>query len=210
MNSILTVGIAGGTGSGKTTFTEAVVKRFGDDVTVILHDNYYKAHHDLTYEERAKLNYDAPEAFDTDLMKEHLMQLKSGKAIDCPLYDYTVHDRSNEFFKIYPKKVIIVEGILIFEDKELCNLIDIKVFVDTDADIRLIRRIRRDTKTRGRSLESILQQYETTVKPMHEKYVEPSRKNADIIVLEGGKNVVALDMLFSKIGKHIEKSDFNA
>lgn len=208
MKPILIVGIAGGTGSGKTTFTKAVTEKFGDDVTVVLHDNYYKAHHDLTYEERTKLNYDAPDAFDTDLMKEHLQKLRSGSFIECPIYDYTIHDRSEKTRRIYPGKVIIVEGILIFEDKELCDLMDIKVFVDTDADIRLIRRIRRDTRKRGRSLESVLKQYETTVKPMHEKYVEPSRKNADIIVPEGGKNPVALDMLLSKIKKHIDESKF--
>lgn len=208
MKPILIVGIAGGTGSGKTTFTKAVTEKFGDDVAVVLHDNYYKAHHDLTYEERTKLNYDAPDAFDTDLMKEHLQKLRSGSFIECPIYDYTIHDRSEKTRRIYPRKVIIVEGILIFEDKELCDLMDIKVFVDTDADIRLIRRIRRDTRKRGRSLESVLKQYETTVKPMHEKYVEPSRKNADIIVPEGGKNPVALDMLLSKIKKHIDESKF--
>lgn len=208
MKPILIVGIAGGTGSGKTTFTKAVTEKFGDDVAVVLHDNYYKAHHDLTYEERTKLNYDASDAFDTDLMKEHLQKLRSGSFIECPIYDYTIHDRSEKTRRIYPRKVIIVEGILIFEDKELCDLMDIKVFVDTDADIRLIRRIRRDTRKRGRSLESVLKQYETTVKPMHEKYVEPSRKNADIIVPEGGKNPVALDMLLSKIKKHIDESKF--
>ncbi len=209
VKSVLIVGIAGGTGSGKTTFTKALTKKFGDDVTVVLHDDYYKAHHELTYEERTKLNYDAPDAFDTELMKEHLRSLKAGHYVDCPIYDYTIHDRSEKTKRIYPKKVIIVEGILIFEDRELCDLMDIKVFVDTDADTRLIRRIRRDTRKRGRSLESILKQYETTVKPMHEKYVEPSRKNADIIVPEGGRNPVALDMLLSKIKKHIDENNLN-
>ena len=208
MDSILTVGIAGGTGSGKTTFTRELVRAFGDNVTVVLHDNYYKAHHDMTYEERCHLNYDAPEAFETDRMIRDLKELKSGRPVECPVYDYTVHDRSDEVITIFPNKVIVVEGILIFENKELCNNLDIKIFVDTDADVRLIRRIRRDTKKRARSLDSVLEQYETTVKPMHEKYVEPSKKNADIIVPEGGRNTVALDMILSRIKRHVDESDF--
>ncbi|MBQ3587218.1 MAG: uridine kinase [Oscillospiraceae bacterium] len=201
---VLVIGIAGGTGSGKTTLTNNLKKHFGDKITVVYHDNYYKRHDEMTYEERCLLNYDIPQAFDTDMFVEHLKMLKDGKSVECPVYDYTVHNRSNDVVHIEPQKVIIVEGILIFENKELCDLMDIKVFVDTDADTRILRRAMRDMKERARSIESITQQYLTTVKPMHEKYVEPSKKNADIIVLEGGHNMVALDMLIHKITDFIE------
>ena len=172
---------------------------------LIRHDSYYKRHDELTYEERTKLNYDEPAAFDTELMKEHLAALKRGEGIDCPVYDYTVHNRSNEVQHIEPKKVIIVEGILIFADEEVCDLFDVKIFVDTDADVRILRRIRRDVSKRGRSLESVMNQYLTTVKPMHEKYVEPTKRRADIIVPEGGKNAVAFDMIEHRIRRHIEE-----
>ena len=201
---VLVIGIAGGTGSGKTTLTNNLKKHFGDKITVVYHDNYYKRHDEMTYEERCLLNYDIPQAFDTDMFVEHLKMLKDGKSVECPVYDYTVHNRSNDVVHIEPQKVIIVEGILIFENKELCDLMDIKVFVDTDADTRILRRAMRDMKERARSIESITQQYLTTVKPMHEKYVEPSKKNADIIVLEGGHNMVALDLLIHKITDFIE------
>lgn len=201
---VLVIGIAGGTGSGKTTLTNNLKKHFGDKITVVYHDNYYKRHDEMTYEERCLLNYDIPQAFDTDMFVEHLKMLKDGKSVECPVYDYTVHNRSNDVVHIEPQKVIIVEGILIFENKELCDLMDIKVFVDTDADTRILRRAMRDMKERARSIESITQQYLTTVKPMHEKYVEPSKKNADIIVLEGGHNMVALDLLIHKITEFIE------
>lgn len=193
MANIMMIGIAGGTGSGKTTLAQRLCDAFGDSVCLIRHDSYYKRHDDLTYEERTKLNYDEPAAFDTDLMKEHLAALNRGESIDCPVYDYTVHNRSNEVQHIEPKKVIIVEGILIFADEEVCDLFDVKIFVDTDADVRILRRIRRDVSKRGRSLESVMNQYLTTVKPMHEKYVEPTKRRADIIVPEGGKNAVAFD-----------------
>ena len=201
---VLVIGIAGGTGSGKTTLTNNLKKHFGDKITVVYHDNYYKRHDEMTYEERCLLNYDIPQAFDTDMFVEHLKMLKDGKSVECPVYDYTVHNRSNDVVHIEPQKVIIVEGILIFENKELCDLMDIKVFVDSDADTRILRRAMRDMKERARSIESITQQYLTTVKPMHEKYVEPSKKNADIIVLEGGHNMVALDLLIHKITDFIE------
>ena len=203
-NEILTIGIAGGTGSGKTTLMKNIVSRFGDDVTVISHDNYYKRRDDLTYEERCEINYDEPAAFDTDLMVEHLAQLRRGETIECPVYDFTVHNRSNEALTIVPKRVIIVEGILIFADEGLRNLMDIRIFVDTDTDVRLCRRIKRDVNKRGRTLESVLTQYLTTVKPMHELYVEPSKKYADLVVPEGGKNYVALDMIMSRIQRHID------
>ena len=204
-NKILVIGIAGGTGSGKTTLMKNLITAFSDVVTVLSHDNYYKRHDELTYEERCLLNYDEPAALETDLMAHHLDLLRQGQAIDCPVYDFTVHNRSDETIRIVPKKVIIVEGILIFENKPLRDLMDIKVFVDTDADVRLCRRIKRDVNKRGRSLESVLQQYQETVKPMHEKYVEPSKKYADIIVPEGGKNMVALDMLVGRIRRHLEE-----
>lgn len=198
------IGIAGGTGSGKTTLTNRLKERFGPDVSVVYHDNYYKAHDEMPYEERCKLNYDHPDAFDTDLMIEHIRQLKAGKPILCPVYDYTVHNRSAQTVEVQPTKVIIVEGILIFQNKDLRDLMDIKIFVDTDADVRILRRITRDVKERGRSLDSVVSQYLTTVKPMHEQFVEPSKRSADIIVLEGGHNVVALDMIIQRVKTHIE------
>ena len=202
----LVIGIAGGTGSGKTTLMKNLVAHFGDDVTVISHDNYYKRHDELSYEERCLINYDEPAAFDTSLMAYHLECLRRGEAIDCPVYDYTVHNRSNETIRIEPRPVIIVEGILIFENEPLRELMDIRIFVDTDADIRLCRRIKRDVNKRGRSMESVLTQYQTTVKPMHEKYVEPSKKFANIVVPEGGKNLVALDMIMGRIRRHLEEA----
>ena len=203
-DQILVIGIAGGTGSGKTTLMKHLVERFGDVVTVLSHDNYYKRRDDLSYEERCAINYDEPDAFDTSLMVYHLSELRQGRAIDCPVYDFTVHNRSSEVLRIVPKQVIIVEGILIFADEELRQLMDIRIFVDTDADVRLCRRIKRDVNKRGRTLESVLTQYQTTVKPMHEKYVEPSKKHADIVVPEGGKNVVALDMIEGRIQRHLD------
>ncbi len=204
---ILVIGIAGGTGSGKTTLMKNLISEFYDVVTVLSHDNYYKRHDDLTYEERCKLNYDEPAALETDLMARHLDLLRQGHAIDCPVYDFTVHNRSDETIRIVPKKVIIVEGILIFENEELRNLMDIRIFVDTDADIRLCRRIKRDVNKRGRSLESVLTQYQDTVKPMHDKYVEPSKRFANIVVPEGGKNIVALDMIRGRILRHLRETE---
>ena len=203
-NNILVIGIAGGTGSGKTTLMNNLIKAFQEDVTILSHDNYYKRHDDLTYEERCQLNYDEPAALETDLMAQHLELLRQGQAIDCPVYDFTQHNRSNETIRIEPRKVIIVEGILIFENQPLRDLMDIRIFVDTDSDIRLCRRIKRDVNKRGRSLESVLTQYQETVKPMHEMYVEPSKKYANIIVPEGGKNLVALDMIMGRIQRHLE------
>ena len=205
MGDILVIGIAGGSGSGKTTLMKNLIEKFGDVATVISHDNYYKRHDELTYEERCLLNYDEPAAFDTELMVYQLDQLRHGQAIDCPVYDFTVHNRSNETTRITPAKVIIVEGILIFENEALRNLMDIRIFVDADADIRLCRRIKRDVNKRGRSLESVLMQYQQTVKPMHELYVEPSKRHANIVVPEGGKNLVALEMIADRIARHLEK-----
>ena len=204
MNSdILMIGIAGGTGSGKSTLTNHLVSMFGDEITVLRHDDYYKAHDDMSYEERARLNFDHPNAFDTDLLLSHLKMLREGKPIESPIYDYAVHNRSKNYRVIYPSRVIILEGILIFENHELCSLLDIKIYVDTDADIRIIRRIKRDVIERARSLESVINQYIETVKPMHEQFVEPSKKNADIIVPEGGHNVVAMEMIQNRIARHL-------
>lgn len=204
MEDILVIGIAGGSGSGKTTLMKNLIDKFGNVITVLSHDNYYKRHDELTYEERCKLNYDEPGAFDTSLMIYQLDQLRHGQAIDCPVYDFTVHNRSNDTIRIVPERVIIVEGILIFESEPLRQLMDIKIFVDADADVRLCRRIKRDVNKRGRSLESVLTQYQQTVKPMHEKYVEPTKKYADLVVPEGGKNLVALELIEGRIRRHLE------
>lgn len=205
MQDILVIGIAGGSGSGKTTLMKNLIEKFSGNITVISHDNYYKRHDEMTYEERCLINYDEPGAFETELMVAQLEQLRKGQAIDCPVYDFTVHNRSDQIMTIQPEKVIIVEGILIFADEQLRDLMDIKIFVDTDADIRICRRIKRDVNKRGRSLESVIRQYQDTVKPMHEKYVEPSKKYADIVVPEGGKNQVALAMIEGSIRSHLEK-----
>ena len=206
-NNILVIGIAGGTGSGKSTLMDNLVKRFAGHVTVLSHDNYYKRRDELTYEERTRINYDEPAALETDLMAQHLDLLRQGIAIDCPVYDFTQHNRSNKTVHIVPKSVIIVEGILIFENQPLRDLMDVRIFVDTDADVRLCRRILRDVQERGRTLESVLDQYQNTVKPMHEKYVEPSKKHADIVVPEGGKNIVALDMIMGRIQRHLKEAE---
>ena len=205
MDKILVIGIAGGSGSGKTTLLKNIIQTFGPAITVISHDNYYKRHDEMTYEERCKLNYDEPAALETDLMVQQLEQLKNGQEILCPVYDFTVHNRSDETILIKPERVIIVEGILIFENQDLRDLMDIKIFVDTDADIRICRRIKRDVNKRGRSLESVIAQYQETVKPMHEKYVEPSKKYADIVVPEGGKNLVALAMIQGYLSRYLEE-----
>lgn len=195
----IVIGIAGGSGSGKTTLAENLKNEFGDDIAVLSHDFYYKQHNELTIEERRKLNYDHPLAFDTDILIEHLKLLKEGKTIAHPVYSFVKHNREAETIPVNPKKIIIVEGILIFENKELRDLMDIKIFVDTDADIRFIRRLVRDVNERGRSIDSIIEQYCETVKPMHEQFVEYSKKNADIIVPEGGNNKVALNMIKEQI-----------
>lgn len=202
MNTMV-IGIAGGTGSGKTTLTKRLKDTFGSDVSVVYHDNYYKAHPNMNYQERAALNYDHPDAFETELMVEDLKQLCEGKTIQCPVYDYTIHNRSDKTVEVQPTKVVVVEGILIFADKALRDLMDIKIFVDTDADVRILRRILRDVKERERSLDSVIDQYLTTVKPMHEQFVQPSRQYADIVVLEGGRNLVALDIIVQRIRSHV-------
>lgn len=201
---VTVIGVAGGTGSGKSTLVKRLQEAFaGNDVVTLCHDYYYKAYPDLTYEERSKLNYDHPRSFDTDMLVDHLQNLKSGSAVKHPLYSFVEHNRTDETVEVQPSKVVIVDGILIFENKELRDLMDIKVFVDTDADVRLARRILRDVKERGRSMESVINQYINTVKPMHEEFVEPSKKYADVIIPEGGFNSVAVSMLIENINSLI-------
>lgn len=204
---VMTIGIAGGTGSGKTTITKRILREFGGSVSVMYHDNYYKAHDDMPYSERSKLNYDHPNAFDTELMLSHLRALKRGETVQCPVYDYSVHNRSDKTVTIRPARVLVVEGILIFADKALRDEMDIKIYVDTDADVRILRRIVRDVRDRGRSLESVVNQYLSTVKPMHEQFVEPSKRNADIIIPEGGHNMVALSMVMERIRAYLEREN---
>lgn len=199
------IGIAGGTGSGQTTLTEHLAARFGANISVVHHDNYYKRQN-VPFAERCKQNYDHPDAFDTDLMVQQLRELKDGHAIRCPVYSYSDHNRTDESVLIQPAPVIIVEGILIFQDPRLRELMDIRIFVETDADVRILRRALRDVEERGRSMQSVVQQYLTTVKPMHEQFVEPTRKYADIVVLEGGHNLVALDLIMQRIAGHIAEN----
>jgi len=203
MDNTIIIGIAGGSGSGKTTLARNIATHFGDRICVLRHDDYYRAHDELSYEERNTLNYDHPDAFDTPLLLHHLDELKAGRAIECPIYDYTIHNRSDRTRHVEPKPVILIEGILILANKEVVNRLDMKIFVDTDADVRIIRRIVRDTKKRGRSLDSVISQYLSTVKPMHEAFVEPSKRSADIIIPEGGKNPVAYGMIIDRMEKHL-------
>ena len=200
------IGVAGGTGSGKSTLVKRLQEAFkDDDVATLCHDYYYKAHPELSYEERTKLNYDHPAAFDTDMLVEHIRALKSNVPIEHPVYSFVEHNRAEETLHIEPSKVIIVDGILIFENEELRDIMDIKVYVDTDADVRLARRILRDVRERGRSMESVISQYTTTVKPMHEQFVEPSKRYADVIIPEGGFNSVAVSMLIQNIRSIVDK-----
>ena len=195
MNDILIVGIAGGSASGKTTVVNKIKEFFGDGITVIGHDNYYKAHNDMTYEERALLNYDHPNAFDTERMIEDVKKLKTGKTVDIPVYDYSIHNRSDKTQTIAPQRVVVLEGILLLYDAQLRELMDAKVYVDAPADERLVRRIRRDMAERERSLQSVLSQYQDTVRPMHEQFVEPTKAYADVIIPRGGENHVGIGIL---------------
>lgn len=203
MKKRIVIGIAGGSGSGKTTLANNIAAHFGERIAMLRHDDYYKKHTDLPLEERAKINYDHPSAFDTELLLEHLDALKNGSPVNCPIYDYSIHDRGQDIRIVEPADVIILEGILIFENKDVLSRLDIKVFVDTDPDVRILRRIIRDVKERGRTLDSVAMQYLGTVKPMHEAFVEPSKKHADVIIPEGGNNPVAYGMLIDKIEKHL-------
>ena len=202
MNKVCIVGVAGGTASGKTTIVRRIAEYFGNDLVVISHDSYYQAHDDMTYEERSQLNYDHPDSFETERMANDIRDLIKGRTIEVPVYDYTIHNRSDRTITVAPKPVIIIEGILVLENKELRDLMDAKIYVDTDADERLMRRIRRDMTERARSIESIMEQYATTVKPMHEEFVEPSKKYADIIIPRGGNNLTGIGMLMEYL-KHL-------
>ena len=194
MKKICIVGIAGGSASGKTTIVNRIKEKFGNDIVVISHDSYYKAHNELSYEDRSRLNYDHPSSFDTELLIRDGQKLKNGEEVDIPVYDYSIHNRSDQYIHITPKPVILLEGILILENKQLRDLMDVKVFVDTDADERLMRRIKRDTIERARSVQSVLQQYSETVKPMHEQFIEPSKKYADLIIPRGGENLTGINI----------------
>ena len=194
----IVIGVAGGTGSGKSTFTNRIKEEFGNSIAVVYQDNYYKCRDGVPFEERKKINYDHPDALETDLLVKHLRMLKEGHSVECPVYDYSQHNRSNKTIRIEPRKVIIVEGILVLQDENLRNLLDIKVYVEADADERIMRRAIRDMKERGRDLEGIFEQYITTVKPMHYLYVEPTKVLADIVI-NSGMNDVAFDMVKTKI-----------
>lgn len=203
MQDVMVIGIAGGSGSGKTTLADNIREAFNDEVVILCHDYYYKSNEGVSLDDRKKLNYDHPNSFDTDLLIEQLKQLKEGKTVCHPVYSFVEHTRLSETVEVKPSKVIIIEGILIFENKELCDLMDIKVFVDTDGDVRIIRRLLRDVQERGRDLNSVIDQYLGTVKPMHEEFVDPSKRRADIIIPEGGSNAVALSMLLERIKNFI-------
>ena len=204
MNSVYIIGIAGGSGSGKSTFARRLTEKFPDSVSLVSCDNYYKAHDDIPLEERRLLNYDAPEALEFDLMVSHLRALKEGRAVDCPVYDFALHNRSDKVVRIDPRPVIIVDGILILSDPALRETFDLKIYVETDADERILRRARRDMEVRGRKIDDIMAQYLNTVKPMHETHVEPSKKHADLI-LNGGLNPVALEVVESRVRDFLDK-----
>ena len=208
-SNIMIIGVAGGTGSGKTTLARHIANAFGDRVAVITHDSYYRAQNDKSIDERALQNYDHPDAFETDLLCHHLEMLTNGQAVNVPVYDYTIHNRSDTTVRVEPKPVIVLEGILLFSDEKLREAMDLKIFVDTDADERILRRIMRDTAERGRTLESVIKQYLTTVKPMHDAFVEPFKRYADVIVPGGGDNPAALDMIITRIHKQLASSDSN-
>lgn len=204
-DNIMIIGVAGGTGSGKTTLARHIANAFGDRVAVITHDSYYRRQDNKSVEERALQNYDHPDAFETDLLCQHLKMLAEGQAVEVPVYDYTIHNRASSTTRVEPKPVIVLEGILLFSDEELRSMMDLKIFVDTDADERILRRIMRDTRERGRTLESVIKQYLTTVKPMHDAFVEPYKRYADVIVPGGGDNPAALDMIITRIHKQLSK-----
>ena len=203
MNSVYIIGIAGGSGPGKSTFAHRLTEKIPDSVSLVSCDNYYKAHDDIPLKERRLLNYDAPEALEFDLMVSHLRALKEGRAVDCPVYDFTLHNRSDKVVRIDPKPVIIVDGILILSDPALRETFDLKIYVETDADERILRRARRDMEVRGRKIDDIMAQSLNTVKPMHETHVEPSKKHADLI-LNGGLNPVALEVVESRVRDFLE------
>ena len=199
----IVIGIAGGTASGKTTVAERLYEAFANDAVILSHDYYYKPHDELSFEERSKLNYDHPDSLDSALLAEHIRELKAGNAIKHPTYDFSNYQRNREWKRTESAQIILVEGILIFTDKQLCDLCDIKLFVDADADVRFIRRLTRDVKERGRNMDSVINQYLTTVKPMHEQFVEPSKAKADLIIPQGGHNDIAISMIIDAIKKKL-------
>ena len=208
MKDVLVIGIAGGSGSGKTTLARNISEYFADRISILRHDDYYKSQDNIPMEERVKTNYDHPHAFDTELLLSHLDALRNGEDVYSLIYDYANHTRSGEVRHVKACPVILLEGILILENKEVRDRLDMKIFVDTDADVRIVRRILRDVKNRGRSLESVTRQYLSTVKPMHEAFVEPSKRYADIIIPEGGKNPVACGTIINKIERHLAENKY--
>lgn len=205
-NSPLVIGVAGGTGSGKTTVANVILTKVGKNhIAYLPHDAYYRDLGDLPYDQKAAMNFDHPDSLETELMIEHVVALKSGKPVDIPIYDFSIHSRTTKTIRVEPHPVIIVEGILLFVDKELRDLLDIKIFVDTDPDIRFIRRLQRDITERGRTTEMVIQQYLTTVRPMHLEFVEPSKRYANIIIPEGGLNEVAMEMVIARIESLLSK-----
>ena len=209
MRKPVVIGVAGGSGSGKTSVTKAIYESFkGHSITMLQQDYYYKDQSDVPFEERLKTNYDHPLAFDNDLLIEHIQKLLRYEPIEKPIYDYAIHTRSNEIIEVEPKDVIILEGILVLEDERLRNLMDIKLFVDTDADIRIIRRLSRDIKERGRTLDSVIDQYTNVVRPMHNQFIEPTKRYADVIIPEGGQNHVAIDLMVTKVQTILEQKSF--
>ena len=204
MKSPMLIGIAGGTGSGKSTFADRLLALFPNEITVISYDNYYKPQDHLSFEERIKTNYDCPDALDTDLLVKHLRALQKGEAIDVPNYDFKLHTRRAELTRLEPSPIIIVDGILTFHDERLREMFDIKIYTDADADERILRRLRRDVNERGRDIDGVIAQYLGTVKPMHGIYVEPTKKYADIII-NGGKNKTALDIVATRIAKRLNE-----
>ena len=206
MNQTTIIGIAGGSGSGKTTVTNAIMKNLeGHSVALLAQDYYYKDQSHLTFEERLETNYDHPFAFDNDLLIHNLKDLRNGKPVEVPTYDYSQHTRSKETIAFDPKDVIIVEGIFALENNTLRDMMDVKIYVDTDADLRILRRLTRDTKERGRTMESVINQYLNVVRPMHEQFIEPTKKHADIIIPEGRSNKVAVDIMTTKIQSLVSK-----
>ena len=205
MKKPILIGITGGTGSGKTTVAEAIHSAFeGNSITMIMQDSYYKDQSHITFEERLKTNYDHPHSIDMDHLIRDLKSLMSGKSVDMPVYDFAEHTRKSETIHIVPTDIIIVEGILVLDDKNLRDLLDIKIYVDTDADIRILRRMQRDINERGRSMESVINQYLNVVRPMHEQFTEPTKRYADIIIPEGGRNRVAIDVIIRSIKEYLK------
>lgn len=202
------IGITGGTGSGKSTVSKEICRRFDKELIVMIEqDSYYKDQSHLSIEERVKTNYDHPNAFDTELLVNHLKELSCWNKVEKPIYDFELHNRKNETEIVEPTEIIIVEGILVLEEKEIRDLLDIKIYVDTDADVRIIRRLVRDIKERGRSLDSVINQYLNVVRPMHMQFIEPSKRYADIIIPEGGHNKVAIDIIVGNIKQMVQKSE---